>query len=183
MIGEKGKNMARKYDDVREAALRDIAEFMCVAARTAPKTKGHDNLVIVVLDKAEKKKVIEKMKVIAKRDMRPSCQRDSELIRESDHIVVVGTKKEILGLNCGFCGYPSCEDLKRTEGVCAYNAMDLGIALGSAVSLAARFHADNRIMYSIGKAAMECGILGKDVVQAIGIPLTATGKNPFFDRK
>ncbi len=174
--------MARQYDDIKGEALKDIAESMCVAARTAPKTRGRDNLRIVILTADEKKRVSSRMTKIAKRDNRPSCERDAGSIKGSDHIVVIGTKKDPLGLDCGFCGYPSCSALAKTRGVCAYNAMDLGIALGSSASLAGRFHIDNRLMYSIGKAAIEEGILGKDTVQAIGIPLSATGKNPFFDR-
>jgi uncharacterized ferredoxin-like protein len=175
--------MARKYESIKDEALKDVAEFMCVAARTAPKTRGRDNLRVILLGKAEKQKIIAKMKEIAERDSRPSCKRDAESIRDVDRIVVIGTKKNPLGLNCGFCGYPSCKELSRTKGICAYNAMDLGIALGSSASLAVRFHVDNRLMYSIGKAAIETGVLGKGIVQAIGIPLSATGKNPFFDRK
>jgi uncharacterized ferredoxin-like protein len=30
---------------------------------------------------------------------------------------------------------------------------------------------------------MELGFLPKEVKQALGIPLSATGKSPFFDRK
>ncbi len=175
--------MPRKYGHIKDEALKDVAEFMCVAARTAPKTKGQDNLVITILSKSDRQKVVSRMERIAERDSRPGCRRDAGNIRDVDHIVVIGTKKKPAGLNCGFCGYPSCKALGRTKGVCAYNSIDLGIALGSAASLAARFHIDNRLMFSIGKAAIECGILGKDVVQAIGIPLSATGKNPFFDRK
>jgi len=175
--------MPRKYKNIQDEALKDIAEFMCVAARTAPKTRGRDNLVIAALSKEDRKKVISRMKLIARRDNRPSCARDAENIKNSGQIVVIGTKKETLGLNCGFCGYPTCAELAKTKGVCAFNAMDLGIALGSSASMAAGFHADNRMMYSIGKAAVELGILGKGVIQAIGIPLSATGKNPFFDRK
>jgi len=174
--------MPRKYSDIRDSALKDIAEFMAVAARTAPKTRGRDNLVISALTPSDKKKVIARMKLIAKRDSRPSCGRDAGNIKESDQILVIGSKKEALGLNCGFCGYPTCRELSATKGTCVYNAMDLGIALGSACALAARFHADNRVMYSIGRAAIECGIMGKGVTQAIGIPLSATGKNPYFDR-
>ena len=176
-------NMARKYSAIKNKVLKDVSDLMCVSARTAPKTRGRDNLVIIILDDPEKKKVISKMKYIAKRDSRPSCARDAKSIKDVDNIVVIATKKETLGLNCGFCGYPSCSDLGKTKGVCTYNAMDLGIALGSAASLAGRFHIDNRLMYSIGKASIETGIIGKEVFQAIGIPLSATGKNPFFDRE
>jgi len=174
--------MPKKYDGIKRSVLKNIAEQMCTSARTAPKTRGIDNLVIVLLTETDKKNVIRKMKVIAARDSRPSCARDAENIKNAGQIVVIGTKKSVLGLNCGFCGYKTCAALKASGGVCAYNSMDLGIALGSSASLAGRSHIDNRLMYSVGKAAIECGILGKNTIQAIGIPLSATGKSPFFDR-
>ena len=175
--------MPRTYRNARDSALKDVVDFMCVAARTAPKTRGKDNLVIAALTRPDKKRIIRRMRLIAKRDKRPSCARDAGNIAATDHIVVIGTRSKTVGLDCGFCGFPKCKELKRRGGVCAYNAMDLGIALGSAAALAARFHADNRLMYSIGKAAMELRLLGRSVVQAIGIPLSATGKNPYFDRE
>jgi len=175
--------MARMYEDIKEHVLKDIAELMCTTARTAPKTRGKDNLVIAILETEEKKSVINQMKKIAERDNRPSFARDSDSIKADDYIVVIATKKEVLGLNCGFCGYSNCAELGKTKGVCAYNSMDLGIALGAAVSIAGRLHIDNRVMFSIGKTVIELGILGKDIIQAIGIPLSATGKNPYFDRK
>ena len=63
------------------------------------------------------------------------------------------------------------------------SAVDLGIAIGSAVSVAADLRVDNRVMYSVGKAALNIGILGEDVKIAYGIPLSISGKNPFFDRR
>jgi len=63
------------------------------------------------------------------------------------------------------------------------SAVDLGIAIGSAVSIAADLRVDNRVMYSVGKAALNVGILGDDVKIAYGIPLSISGKNPFFDRR
>ena len=175
--------MARKYNNIQKKVLTDVAELMCVAARTAPKTRGQDNLVIALLTKPEKVKIISRMKKIAKRDNRPSCKRDADSIKDIEQIVVIATKKKTLGLNCGFCGYRSCNDLANTKGVCSYNSMDLGIALGSSAAIAGRMHIDNRLMYSIGKAIIETGILGRGIIQAIGIPLSASGKNPFFDRK
>jgi len=175
--------MAIEYEHMQKSVLRQIAEQMCVAARTAPKTRGRDHLIIKILDSSEKESVMAKMKEIAERDSLPSCARDAENITHTEYMVLIGTKKQTLGLNCGFCGFPTCDELDRSGGVCAYNSMDLGIALGSCAALAARHHIDNRLMFSIGKAAVECGILGDETVQAIGIPLSATGKNPFFDRK
>jgi len=51
------------------------------------------------------------------------------------------------------------------------------------VSAAADRRIDCRVMYSIGRAAVDAKLLGKEVKIAYGIPLSATGKNPFFDRK
>ena len=65
---------------------------------------------------------------------------------------------------------------------CAIRMADLGIAVGSAVKTASVLNADNRVMYSAGVAARTMGLLGKDCTVAFGIPLSATGKNIFFDR-
>jgi uncharacterized ferredoxin-like protein len=39
------------------------------------------------------------------------------------------------------------------------------------------------VMFSAGKAAVSLGLLGAEVRVAYGIPLSVSGKNPFFDRK
>jgi len=174
--------MPRLYEDISSSALKHTAELMCAAARTAPKTRGRDLLLIGLLSPAEKDRVAAKMREIAERDGRPGCARDAGCIAAASQIVVIGAQREAVGLDCGFCGFKTCEGLKKAAGVCAFNSMDLGIALGSAAALAADLHADNRLMYSIGKAVLELGLL-EGAVQAVGIPLTATGKNPFFDRK
>jgi uncharacterized ferredoxin-like protein len=59
--------------------------------------------------------------------------------------------------------------------------MDLGIALGSAVALVSDNRVDNRIMFTIGKAAAALGFLGEYNL-IMGIPLSVSGKSPFFDR-
>lgn len=174
----------RKSDELeKEAALR-VAEFMAAAARTAPKTRSIDNIEIFVIDdEATRKKLIEKMREISARENRPSWERDANSIGQSPAIIVIGVKSNPSGLNCGFCGYPTCDELKKTKGVCAYNSIDLGIAISSAASIASQFHVDNRVMYSIGKASLELRLFGEALKQALGIPLSVTGKNPFFDRK
>ncbi|MFA5137935.1 MAG: DUF2148 domain-containing protein [Elusimicrobiota bacterium] len=175
--------MPRDYEDVKQAVLKDVAEAMCVAARTAPKTRGQDHLIIALLKKEEKPALIAKMKELAATDDRPSLSRDAGNIEAADQVVLIGVKRAALGLDCGFCGFKTCAGLEKSGGVCVYNPMDLGIALGSAAALASRAHVDNRLMYSIGKAALALGLLGKDAGLAIGVPLSATGKNPYFDRK
>jgi uncharacterized ferredoxin-like protein len=65
---------------------------------------------------------------------------------------------------------------------CVFNTGDLGIAIGSAVSIAADHRVDNRVMYSVGQAVLEMGLFPPEVKIAYGIPLSATSKSPFFDR-
>lgn len=66
---------------------------------------------------------------------------------------------------------------------CAFNTVDLGISLGSAVSLAADSRVDNRIMFSAGTAAKELGMFDKTYKVILAISLSAHCKNIYFDRK
>lgn len=175
--------MIRKSNEAEYQALEQVANLMAAAARTAPKTRGIDNIQVLILTEQDVKKLIPKMLEIAKRDNRPSCERDAKTLENVKVCVVIATKIEPVGLNCGFCGFKTCEELKSKGGVCAYNSMDLGIAISSAAEIASQFHIDNRLMYSVGKASLKLGLFDKKVGQAIGIPLSATGKNIFFDRK
>ncbi len=166
-----------------DKVIKQIAGFMAVSARTAPKARGVDNIVIKIVKGNDIAKLSKKMAILGKERKRPSFIRDSQNILEATAIMLLGTKTGPLGLDCGYCGYSTCVELSKTKGYCTYNSMDLGIAIGSAVSLASDFHVDNRIMYSIGYTAMKLGLLDKSVKIALGIPLSATGKNVFFDRK
>ncbi|MFH2138801.1 MAG: DUF2148 domain-containing protein [Candidatus Omnitrophota bacterium] len=171
---------------LKKKTLRQIAEFICISARTAPKAKGIDNILTYIIDNdKEKTRLISRMREIAKKENKPGFSRDADNINQAPVLVLIGTKTEPIGLTyCGFCGYPDCAALKKAKGICAYNTIDLGIAVGSAVSKAADFRVDNRLMYSAGKAAIELNFFkDKKVKIALGIPLSATGKNPFFDRK
>ncbi|MBI4335687.1 MAG: ferredoxin [Candidatus Omnitrophica bacterium] len=175
--------MIRKSNEAEMQALEQVANLMCAAARTAPKTRGIDNIQVLIATDNDIKKLIPKMIEIAARENRKSCDRDAHNIENARACVIIGAKANPAGLNCGFCGFKTCEELKKAGAICAYNSMDLGIAVSSAVSIAAQFHIDNRIMYSIGLASLELGLFEKDIKQVVGIPLSATGKNIFFDRK
>ena len=84
-------------------------------------------------------------------------------------------------MHCGLCGFSDCHTCEEAGGVCAQLLVDLGIAVSSAVSAAAQDYVDNRIMWSIGKAAAELEDIERGVCW-LGIPLSITGKNIFFDR-
>ncbi|MCM8761306.1 MAG: DUF2148 domain-containing protein [Candidatus Omnitrophica bacterium] len=174
----------KNSDQLEKDAALNIAALMAAAARTAPKTRGIDNIqVISIDDEITRAKIISKMRDIAKAENRSSFERDAQSIAASPVIIAIGVKANPAGLNCGFCGYAACAELGKTNGICSFNSIDLGIAAASAVMIASSFHIDNRLMYSIGRACLDLGLLGADVQQALGIPLSVTGKNPFFDRK
>jgi len=165
-------------------ALVRAAETICMAARTAPKGKGKDLLTTVILTGEHKELLCRKMREIATRDEVAFFERDAGNIEGLEVVVLLGTRKEPLGLpHCGYCGFSDCDAMLKAGGTCSFNTGDLGIAIGSAVSRAADLRLDNRVMYSAGKAAIEAGLMGKEVAFAYGIPLSVTGKSPFFDRQ
>ena len=174
----------RREKEFKIDVMIKIAQEMCLAARTAPKGKGLDLLEIAIINNGEIAKLSAKMKEIGEKHSHPTFLRDAENIKCAAAIVLIGTKKQAIGLkHCAFCGWPTCADAEKAGAVCALNTGDLGIAIGSAVSVAMDHRLDSRIMYSVGKAAVEMKLLGDDVGIAYGIPLSATSKNPFFDRK
>jgi uncharacterized ferredoxin-like protein len=176
--------MIVKEENFRQKIVAEVAEKMCVAARTAPKAKGLDLLEIVVVSGDDIQKLSAGMTEIGRRENLPGFLRDAANIKSAQAIVIIGTKKKTIGLKyCSFCGQASCADAEKAGAVCVYNPGDLGIAVGSAVSIAADNRLDSRIMYSVGKVAIEMKLLGAEVIIAFGIPLSATAKNPFFDRK
>lgn len=165
-------------------ALKQVAERMALAARTAPKGRGQDHLAIAVLEADDLARLADEMRRIGNERGSQTFLRDAENLRGVQVALLVGTKKQTLGLKvCGLCGFGDCAACEKAGGTCIFNPGDLGIALGSAVAVAADCRADNRIMYTVGMAAVALGLLGPDVRIAFGVPLSATGKNPFFDRK
>ena len=60
--------------------------------------------------------------------------------------------------------------------------MDVGIAVGSACATAADLRVDTRVMFSAGLAAQRLQWLPQ-CKNVLAIPVSASSKNPFFDRK
>ncbi|QDR79260.1 ferredoxin domain-containing protein [Sporomusa termitida] len=168
---------------VEERAVAQIADMMCVAARTAPKAKGVDNLVTLIVNGPEKEQLSAEMRRIAQESGMQFFERDANCIDKAPVVVLLGQRVKPIGVKpCGYCGYADCAECAQGTGICAIGTGDLGIAVGSAVNAAALYHADNRVMFSGGKAAIGIGLLEKEVKIAYAIPLSVTGKSPFFDR-
>ena len=171
--------------DVRYDSLRIIGQKMMVAARTAPKGKGIDNIEIALVEKDSIKVISDKLKELGEEYDMAGFKRDAENILLADVMLLLGTRKKSLGLKkCGMCGFENCgEKDKHVDIPCVFNTGDLGIAIGSAVSVAADNRVDSRVMYSVGQAVLEMGLFPEDVSVIYAIPISASAKSPFVDRK
>ena len=173
-----------KYEgmELEKRAASAIAELMVLAAKTAPKGCGVDNIAALVLDGAEKDALTAEMRRIAKDTGTDFFERDAGNVDGSHFVVLVGARDNPVGLNCGLCGFKNCAGVKQAGGRCAFNITDLGIAVGSAVSVAADHRIDNRVMFSAGKAALNLKFFSDDIKICFGIPLASSSKSIFFDR-
>ncbi|MFN3406764.1 MAG: ferredoxin domain-containing protein [Caldimicrobium sp.] len=171
--------------------IEQVALMLLAAARTAPKARGQDELILAMItEKEELEKIAKEMEKIAERgEAYQFFKRDADNLRNSEGLVLISLDfKKPVGVNCGACGF-DCKSILQQERktldyegpLCAMRLIDLGIALGSAVSMAKELCIDNRIMYTIGVAVKKLGLLPGQVI--LGIPLSIKGKNIFFDRK
>ena len=171
--------------------ILEIANLMVVAARTAPKSGGRDDILTAVVHGPEAEALATDMEKIGVERNHPAWTQHARIVMRADAIVLVGVRgTRSYVTNCGACGYKSCEDFTKAEKRtgqdfdgpnCIFKTLDLGLALGSAVKIAGILNADNRLYYRIGAAARRlCYMPGASII--IGIPLSATGKNPNFDR-
>jgi uncharacterized ferredoxin-like protein len=175
--------MIIKEKEIKEERVLEVGKQMMLAARTAPKGKGIDNLELILVSGDDLNILADYMVSSVEKHGRKFFLRDAENIRVAQAVVILGTRLRNMGLNCGYCGFPTCAEKDFQEGLpCAFPLVDLGIAVGSACATAADFRVDTRVMFSAGTAAMELGWLGPECRAAYAIPMSATGKSPFFDR-
>jgi len=172
--------------DAEFDALLELAKSLCVAARTAPKACGVDHTDAIILTGEEKAELSDMQRKIGTElgENGKFFLRDADNVDTAQVIVLFGITRKTRGLGerCQLCGFANCEASQAAGALCAFAGIDLGIALGSAVSRAASECADNRIFFTAGRAAAELGLLGNHKL-IMGLPLYSGGKNPFFDRK
>ena len=175
--------MIQNERDIRCELVLQACKQMMVAARTAPKGKGIDIMeMAVVTGDDDIKRMSEEMLKISEEKGLKFFLRDADNILQADAIMIIGTRQKPHGLNCAHCGYATCEG-KPMNIPCALNMVDLGIAIGSACATASDLRVDTRVMFSAGFAAQRLNMLGNDCERVMAIPVSATSKNPFFDRK
>lgn len=173
--------MIQNERDIRKELVMDAARQMARAARTAPKGKGLDIIEVGIVTEEDIERLSVEMIQIHEETGMKFLLRDSENLKNADAVVIVGTEQKVQGLNCFHCGFPTCAE-KPDVVPCAINIVDVGIAIGSACSIAADLRVDTRVMFSAGLAAQRLGMLGNSKC-IMAIPISASSKNPFFDRK
>ena len=174
-----------KENEFNKEALTEIAKKMAIAARTAPKSRGIDNIEIAIADDEDINKIIAKMDEISIKENQDFFARDAKNLKDSAALLLLGVKINPVNLPyCGICGMKNCETKNKKPGIpCAFNTIDLGIAIGSAASVAMDNRVDNRVMYTVGIAARDLELMSNEIAIVCGIPLSAKGKNIYFDRK
>lgn len=174
--------MIENERNIRHQLVLDAARRMMLAARTAPKGKGIDIIEIGVATDDDILRLSDEMLRIAADTGLKFFLRDAENIKSAEAIVLLGTRQQVQGLNCAHCGFATCAEKPKTVP-CAINSVDLGIAIGSACATAADLRVDTRVMFSAGLAAQHLHFLGEECRCVMAIPVSASSKNPFFDRK
>lgn len=174
-----------KRDEALRGAILHCAEAMCAAAQSAPKACGKDSIMTAILTGDDLIPLCAEMERVE--DTVPNCipifKRDAKLVSDCPAVVLIGTIRHLRGLvPCGLCGYTNCAENAKSAGHCCYDDMDLGIAIGSAASIAADHRVDNRVLYTAGYAATRLKLLGENVSTIIAIPLNIAERNPFFVR-
>jgi len=168
--------------DTRRERLLQVANEMMTAARTAPKGKGFDIIEVATITGENIKQLSDAMLDYSEKSGLKFVLRDSANILNAEAIVLIGTKLQVHNLNCGYCGFETCAEKNEYPSVpCSINSVDVGIAIGSACSVAADHRVDSRVMFSVGRVAQELDLL-PGCSNIYGIPISCSSKNPFFDR-
>jgi len=168
--------------DTRHERLLLVANEMMTAARTAPKGKGIDIIEVMMLTGDTINYLSKGMLDYSEKTGMKFITRDANNILHAEVIVLIGTKLKTQNLNCGYCGFATCaEKMAVKEVPCAINIVDVGIAIGSACSVASDHRVDSRVMFSVGRVAHEMNLM-PGCTSIYGIPISGSTKNPFFDR-
>ena len=165
----------------KNATMR-CSELMSAAARTAPKACGIDLIETMVLDGEDKDRLTAAMRKIGTDDGKTFFIRDAGNVDACHCIVLIGAGVKPRKLNCGLCGKENCAAADKDGVACAMSVNDLGIAVGSAASIAMDHRIDNRVLFTAGMAALKLKLFSENVKICFGIGLATKGKNVFFDR-
>jgi uncharacterized ferredoxin-like protein len=145
----------------------------------ALKRLGLGDLEVVVMSGRQKEELAKYMYQLAEELRDPSCKADAQEVRRAEAVLLLGLRDggDVVGMNCGACGFRSCEDMLqgRVAGLlfpgptCVLRALDLGVAVGLLAESKLVLTRDKKAMVRVGVAAKRMGLVKSDVV--LGIPL------------
>ncbi len=169
--------------EIIEQEVISLAKTISLSAITAPKARGVDNLEIKIAYGEDLMRLSEELKRLHQKTGQEFLLRDSNNVLQSQAVILVGSKTKVLGLDCGYCGFPSCKDKEENAPLapCFFNSNDLGIAIGSMCSKIADHRIDSRVMFSVGLAAKELSMLPESST-VLAIVMSVSSKSVFFDR-
>ncbi|MEM4653413.1 MAG: DUF2148 domain-containing protein [Candidatus Nezhaarchaeales archaeon] len=147
-----------------------------------------DGIEISIIDGKRKKELMKYMYQLAEELRDPLYEVDAQKIEKVDAILLIGLRDggEVAGMNCGACGFPSCEDMlnNRRAGLlfpgptCIVKALRLGMTVGFFVKMHLTSYKDSMTMLRIGVAAKRLGFLKSDLVMGL---LLAPSEHYRFD--
>ena len=183
--------MVRECFDAEMSVIKQTADRMMTAAKTAPKASGVDDVVCIAVTGDDKDALADEMRRFGRlNEQLAFFIRDAQNVDDSPVVVLFGAKAVRFGIGkaCQMCGFTDCQANAaggnlEAGSLCVLPVTDLGIAIGSAVTVAQEMRVDNRVMFSVGKAALNLGLLGEHVRVAYGVPLYTGSKSIFRDRK
>lgn len=93
--------MIQNERDCRHEHVLDVARQMLTAARTAPKGKGIDVIEAALVTGEDIKKLSEKMVAMVEEHGMKFFLRDADNILQAECVIIIGTREQTQGLNCG----------------------------------------------------------------------------------
>jgi uncharacterized ferredoxin-like protein len=103
--------------DARHEHVLQVARQMMTAARTAPKGKGIDIIEVALITDEEIKQLSDTMIAMVEEHGMKFFLRDADNILSAECVVLIGTREQTQGLNCGHCGFTTCDGLKVNRSV------------------------------------------------------------------
>ena len=94
--------------NIRKEIVLEAAKQIMMAARTAPKGKGVDIIEIITLSHDSLPTLSENMRSEGKKRGMMFFLRDADNIEQADAVILIGTRRHPLGLNCAYCGAKTC---------------------------------------------------------------------------
>ena len=108
--------MLIKGKELDKDSLHQVAQLMCLAARTAPKGGGVDTITTAVVSKDTKDRLAAEMRKIGEEHSMKAYFLNSEEVDESECVVLIGaTLKRYLIKTCNFCGFDGCKENRKAN--------------------------------------------------------------------